>query len=142
MTISKIDIQKNNLCAILAKIAHKLKYDMNIVCIFFTEINEFNDNLIKITILKNSSTNLCNDDFNKVVMDCLNYKRIEDIGLKICFKVENAVNVLNMLHRDFDNDFINSIILFDRTGEFTELKKEISTKNINKLLPVEKIKMY
>lgn len=142
MTISKIDIQKNNLCAILAKIAHKLKYDMNIVCIFFTEINEFNDNLIKITILKNSSTNLCNDDFNKVVMDCLNYKRIEDIGLKICFKVENAVNVLNMLHRNFDNDFINSIILFDRTGEFTELKKEISTKNINKLLPVEKIKMY
>ena len=142
MTISKIDIQKNNLCAILAKIAHKLKYDMNIVCIFFTEINEFNDNLIKITILKNSSTNLCNDDFNKVVMDCLNYKRIEDIGLKICFKVENDVNVLNMLHRNFDNDFINSIILFDRTGEFTELKKEISTKNINKLLPVEKIKMY
>ena len=115
---------------------------MNVDCIFFTEINELNGNLIKITVVKHSGTNLCNYDFNKVVMDCLDYKRIEDIGLKICFKVENAVNVLNMLHRNFDNDFINSIILFDRTGEFTELKKEISTKNINKLLPVEKIKMY
>ena len=126
MTISKTDIQKNNLCSILAKLAHKLKYDMNVVCILFTEINELNDNFIKITVVKHSGTNLCNYDFNKVVMDCLNYKRIEDIGLKICFKVENAVNVLNMLHRNFDNDFINSIILFDRTGEFTELKKEIS----------------
>ena len=142
MTISKTDIQKNNLCAILAKIVHKLKYDMNVVCIFFTEINELNGNFIKITVVKHSGTNLCNYDFNKVVMECLDYKRIEDIGLKICFKIENTTEMINHLYEDCDADFINSIILFDRTGEITELKKEISTQNINKLLPFEKRKMY
>lgn len=140
MTISKTDIQKNNLCSILAKLAHKLKYDMNVVCILFTEINELNCNSIMITILKHDNINLNNDDFNKDVMECLECKEMEDIGFKIYFKVENAVNKLHYLHQHFDNDFINSIILFDRTGEFTELKKEISTKNINILFPSEKIR--
>ena len=56
----------------------------------------------------------------------------ESSGFKIYLKIDNVAKCLNKFHNDSDDEFINSIILFDKTGEFMELKKEISIININK----------
>lgn len=125
MMISQIDIQRNNLCTFLAKLSHKLKSNMNVYCVYYSE--KIDDDLITIQItILTSNTKATND-----IIKYLGYDS-ESSGFKIYLKIDNVAKCLNKFHNDSDDEFINSIILFDKTGEFMELKKEISIININK----------
>ena len=125
MMISQIDIQRNNLCIFLAKLSHKLKSNMNVYCVYYSE--KIDDDLITIQItILTSNTKATND-----IIKYLGYDS-ESSGFKIYLKIDNVAKCLNKFHNDSNDEFINSIILFDKTGEFMELKKEISIININK----------
>lgn len=127
MMISQIDIQRNNLCTFLANPSHKLKSNMNVYCVYYNE--KIDDDLItlQITILT-SNTKTTND-----IIKYLGYDS-ESSGFKIYLKIDNVAKCLNKFHNDSNDEFINSIILFDKTGDFTELKRQISIKNINQLI--------
>lgn len=125
MMISQIDIQTNNLCTFLANLSHKLKSNMNIYCVYYSE--KIDDDLITIQItILTSNTKATNDIIKYLGHDS------ESSGFKIYLKIDNVAKCLNKFHNDSNDEFINSIILFDKTGEFMELKKEISIININK----------
>ncbi len=125
MMISQTDIQRNNLCTFLANLSHKLKSNMNVYCVYYNE--KIDDDLITIQItILTSNTKATND-----IIKYLGYDS-ESSGFKIYLKIDNVAKCLNKFHNDSDDEFINSIILFDKTGEFMELKKEISIININK----------
>ena len=125
MMISETDIQRNNLCTFLASLSHKLKSNMNVYCVYYNE--KIDDDLITIQITILTSNTKTNNDIIKY----LGYDS-ESSGFKIYLKIDNVAKCLNKFHNDSDDEFINSIILFDKTGEFMELKKEISIININK----------
>lgn len=127
MMISQTDIQRNNLCTFLANPSHKLKSNMNVYCVYYNE--KIDDDLItlQITILT-SNTKTTND-----IIKYLGYDS-ESSGFKIYLKIDNVAKCLNKFHNDSNDEFINSIILFDKTGDFTELKRQISIKNINQLI--------
>ena len=125
MMISETDIQRNNLCTFLANLLHKLKSNMNVYCVYYNE--KIDDDLITIQItILTSNTKTTND-----IIKYLGYDS-ESSGFKIYLKIDNVAKCLNKFHNDSNDEFINSIILFDKTGEFMELKKEISIININK----------
>lgn len=125
MMISQTDIQRNNLCTFLANLLHKLKSNMNVYCVYYNE--KIDDDLITIQItILTSNTKTTND-----IIKYLGYDS-ESSGFKIYLKIDNVAKCLNKFHNDSNDEFINSIILFDKTGEFMELKKEISIININK----------
>lgn len=125
MMISQTDIQRNNLCTFLASLSHKLKSNMNVYCVYYNE--KIDDDLISIQItILTSNTNTTND-----IIKYLGYDS-ESNGFKIYLKIDNATKCLNKFHNDSNDEFINSIVLFDRTGDFIKLKKEISIININK----------
>ena len=125
MMISQTDIQRNNLCTFLANLLHKLKSNMNVYCVYYNE--KIDDDLITIQItILTSNTKETND-----IIKYLGYDS-ESSGFKIYLKIDNVAKCLNKFHNDYNDEFINSIILFDKTGEFMELKKEISIININK----------
>ena len=125
MMISETDIQRNNLCTFLANLLHKLKSNMNVYCVYYNE--KIDDDLITIQITILTSNTKTNNDIIKY----LGYDS-ESSGFKIYLKIDNVAKCLNKFHNDYNDEFINSIILFDKTGEFMELKKEISIININK----------
>ena len=125
MMISQTDIQRNNLCTFLANLSHKLKSNMNVYCVYYNE--KIDDDLIAIQItILTSNNNTTND-----IIKYLGYDS-ESNGFKIYLKIDNATKCLNKFHNDSNDEFINSIVLFDRTGDFIKLKKEISIININK----------
>ena len=125
--ISETDIQRNNLCTFLASLSHKLKSNMDVYCVYYNE--KIDDDLlaIQITILT-SNTKTTNDIIRYLESDN------EANGFKIYLKIDNVSKCLNSFHNQVDDEFINSIVLFDRTGDFTELKRQISIKNINQLI--------
>lgn len=125
MMISETDIQRNNLCTFLANLLHKLKSNMNVYCVYYNE--KIDDDLITLQITILTSNTKTNNDIIKY----LGYDS-ESSGFKIYLKIDNVAKCLNKFHNDYNDEFINSIILFDKTGEFMELKKEISIININK----------
>lgn len=125
MMISQTDIQRNNLCTFLANLLHKLKSNMNVYCVYYNE--KIDDDLITLQITILTSNTKTNNDIIKY----LGYDS-ESSGFKIYLKIDNVAKCLNKFHNDSNDEFINSIILFDKTGEFMELKKEISIININK----------
>lgn len=127
MMISETDIQRNNLCTFLASLSHKLKSNMDVYCVYYNE--KIDDDLlaIQITILT-SNTKTTNDIIRYLESDN------EANGFKIYLKIDNVSKCLNSFHNQVDDEFINSIVLFDRTGDFTELKRQISIKNINQLI--------
>lgn len=125
MMISQIDIQRNNLCTFLTNLSHKLKSNMNVYCVYYNE--KIDDDLITLQITILTSNTKTNNDIIKY----LGYDS-ESSGFKIYLKIDNVAKCLNKFHNDSDDEFINSIILFDKTGEIMELKKEISIININK----------
>ncbi len=125
MMISQTDIQRNHLCTFLANLSHKLKSNMNVYCVYYNE--KIDDDLITLQITILTSNTKTNNDIIKY----LGYDS-ESNGFKIYLKIDNVAKCLNKFHNDSDDEFINSIILFDKTGEFMELKKEISIININK----------
>ena len=125
--ISQIDIQRNNLCTFLANLSHKLKSNMNVYCVYYNE--KIDDDLITIQITILTSNTKTNNDIIKY----LGYDS-ESSGFKIYLKIDNVAKCLNKFHNDSNDEFINSIVLFDRTGDFTELKRQISIKNINQLI--------
>ena len=125
MMISQTDIQRNNLCTFLANLLHKLKSNMNVYCVYYNE--KIDDDLITLQITILTSNTKTNNDIIKY----LGYDS-ESSGFKIYLKIDNVAKCLNKFHNDYNDEFINSIILFDKTGEFMELKKEISIININK----------
>ena len=127
--INETDIQRNNLCTFLASLSHKLKSNMNVYCVYYNEKIDGDLLAIQITILtSNSNTNANND-----IIKYLGYDS-ESNGFKIYLKIDNVAKCLNKFHNDSNDEFINSIVLFDRTGDFTELKRQISIKNINQLI--------
>ena len=129
MMISENDIQRNKLCIFLANLSHKLKSDINVVCVYYTENQE--ENLIRITILVNNIVNSSND-----IIRYLGYDN-ETSNIKIYLKFDAALKCLNKFYNELDTEFSDSIILFDKTSEFIKLKKEISVSNINKLISIK-----
>lgn len=127
MIISETDIQRNNLCTFLANLSHKLKSNMNVYCVYYNEKKEGDLTSIQITILI-SNPRKTNDIIRYLESDN------EANGFKIYLKIDNVSKCLNSFHNQVDDEFINSIVLFDRTGDFTELKRQISIKNINQLI--------
>ena len=98
---------------------------MNVYCVYYSE--KIDDDLITIQItILTSNTKATNDIIKYLGHDS------ESSGFKIYLKIDNVAKCLNKFHNDSNDEFINSIILFDKTGEFMELKKEISIININK----------
>lgn len=127
MIISETDIQRNNLCTFLANLSHKLKSNMNVYCVYYNEKKESDLTSIQITILISNPR-----ETNNIIRYLESDNEANDF--KIYLKIDNVSKCLNSFHNQVDDEFINSIILFDRTGDFTELKRQISIKNINQLI--------
>lgn len=123
------DLQRNNLCATLADITHKWMLDESIVCIYFTEINTSSTVIINVTLVKNGNVN--DNDMNQILGENKKYQSsdsINNLGLILNISVISFSRFF--YNKNTINTFSDSIILFDRIGEFMKMKNNFDI-NVN-----------
>lgn len=125
--ITMTDNQKDSLCLELAKLVTTFKQDENIQCIYFAaykDLGSVKGNVLKLSLVVNESSEdltSCNDKY--ALNECIN-----EFGLQIVVGTSLAARYPNFIpnhpwEKESVNALFNSMILFDRTGDYTKVKQ-------------------
>lgn len=128
------DLQRNSLCATLADITHKWMTYESIGCIYFTEINTSSTVIINVILVKNGNVN--DNDMNLMLDENKKYQSNDYINKCGLILNINMISFSKFCHnKNIIDTFNDSIILFDRIGEFMKMKKNYDAKiNTKKLI--------
>lgn len=121
------DSQKDALCDELAKLVATFKKDENIQCVYFgayKDLGSIKGNVLKLSLVVNNlSEDLteCNEKYTKA-------EYIDEFGLQIVLSTSFAERYPTFLPKhpwemESTNDLFNSMILFDRTGNYNKVKE-------------------
>lgn len=132
--------QKEKLCDILARLTHKFQQDQFVECIYFTTYDRFEDSLYALELtLVIRNLNLKKKKLLEQYTKLLSKESsLRKYGIRIyvhgSYAEKYTLFDLNPSEVRASNDLFNSTILFDRTGEYTEIKdKQSKVKGINNL---------
>ncbi len=141
--ISITNEQRDKLCDELARLTFEIKKDKNVKCIYFAPykgLNSIEGNVLEVTIVRTSETSalINTDEYKKI--DCL-----KEFGLKIIIDLDDISNYtimdLNNSECRRSNNLMNSVILYDESGEFTRIKEQTADfvkdndKNLAEIFP-------
>lgn len=129
--INITDEQRNELCDMLAKLTYKLKQYEGIDCIYFApykNYGKFYEDIFSVTVVLNSKNikSIIDGSYHFFTED--SYRKL---GIKVNIDISdsNCYSTSDLIPSICTNNLFNSTILFDRTGEYTRIKKQANPSN-------------
>lgn len=124
--------QRNELCNELARLTFQYRKDKNVECIYFAPyrgLGEIEGNVLEITIVRVISEN---DNFDEELNEYNSRHQKHDSIRKFGFKIfldtadtqKYTTMDLNPADSAKSNDLMNSTILYDKSGTFTQIKEQ------------------
>lgn len=125
--------QRKELCNELARLTFEFREEKNIKCIYFAPYNGLGDitgNVLEVTLVRDGSID---DDLGEKLrvynLSHQEHDSIRKFGLKIFLDTDEKINYtimdLNPSECVRSNNLMNSVILYDENGEFTQIKEQI-----------------
>ena len=127
--------QRNNLCNELARLTFELRKNKSVTCIYFAPYKGFGNilgNVLDITIVRNGSKD---NDLDKQIKEYnLSHQEhdfIREFGFKILLETDIDIRytlmALNPSECTRSKNLMNSVILYDESGKFTQIKEKITS---------------
>lgn len=124
--------QRNKLCSELARLTFEFRKDKSVKCIYFAPYKGLGiiaGNILEVTLVKDGSED---DDLDKKLKEYNSSHQehdfIREFGLKIFLDTDDSRKYttmdLNPSECRKSNNLMNSVILYDRNGEFTQIKEQ------------------
>ena len=123
------EIKLIKLCNELAQLTYKLKQNKHVECIYFApykDLGSIDGNVLNITVVLDTDIP---DDLDKQYQQTISRKnQLNQFGIKIYINKSHkngyTLFPINPSELKKSNDIFNSVILFDRTGEYSKIKEQ------------------
>lgn len=129
--------QRNKLCNELAKILLDFKKDENVECIYFAPykgLGKIRGYVLELTLIEKDANK--DEKIKEYNTSHQNEETLSELGVKIEIDIEDESKYptieLDPTQLKKYNNLFNSVILFDRTGKYTRIKKQLEKFEINK----------
>ena len=130
----------NELVNELAKLTHKFKRYEYVECIYFIPTASVIDSSYNISFNIVIKSNVINDDLKNAIFNynISSYKKEfeKNTNIKININIDESCYYNNMLdnsntllQKNAANDLFNSTILYDKSGKYSRIKKQIELNN-------------
>ena len=126
--------QRDQLCRELARLTFEFRKDKNVRCIYFAPYKGFGSilgNVLDVTIVRNGrNDNDLEEKIKKYNLSHQEHNFIRKFGFKIFLETDEDIRYtlmdLNPSECRKSNHLMNSVILYDESGEFTQIKEQIT----------------
>ena len=124
--------QRDKLCNELARLTFEFREDKNVKCIYFAPykgLGSIKGNVLEVTLVRDSSEdNDLDEKIKKYNLSHQEHDLIREFGFKIFLDTDEAIKytIMDSNHSEnmSINNLINSVILYDENGEFTQIKEQ------------------
>lgn len=124
--------QRNKLCSELARLTYEFRKDKSVKCIYFAAykgLGNISGNVLEVTLVRDGSEA---DDLDEKLKEYNSLHQeqdfIREFGFKIFLDTDAArgYTTMNLNPSEFrrSNNLMNSVILYDSNGEFTQIKEQ------------------
>jgi hypothetical protein len=123
--------QRQNLVDEIANLVANFKKDENVECIYFAPykgLGNIEGNVIEFTVVIKGYSKKITQEFSKCDKCLKEHDLIRKLGIKIHVNADNSEKYTTLPLNPSEilraNCLFNSVILFDRTGEYTKIKRK------------------
>lgn len=124
--------QREKLCSELARLTFEFRKDKSVKCIYFAPykgLGSIAGNVLEVTLVRDGSEdNDLDEKLKEYNVSHQEHDFIREFGFKIFLDTDDArrytIMDLNPSECRRSNNLMNSVILYDESGEFTQIKEQ------------------